>query len=192
MNPVLKKLLDFSYSYAAIDRDLKYPNRERMENDAEHSYQLCLLAWAIIEMDKLSLDSSKVFKLCIAHDLVEVYSGDVPLWGKNGHDEKIEREAQALQIIKERFNETSEIASVISEYKERTTEEARFVYGLDKLLPLLNQLQTNGIIWKNHHVTKEQVLEKLYTYAKASEYLKKYFDEAIEYFKENSDTLLNA
>ncbi len=171
-------------------RDLTYPHRERVENDAEHSYQLCLLAWAIIEMDKLPLDSSKVFKLCIAHDLVEVYSGDVPLWGKTGHTEKAEREARALLTIKEKFNETHEIASVISEYKERATEEAKFVYGLDKLLPFLNQLQTNGLIWKSHKVTKEQVLEKTYIFAEVSGHLKKYLAEAIEYFKENSDNLL--
>jgi putative hydrolase of HD superfamily len=191
MNSTLKKLLDLSYSYAGIDRDLKYPNRERVENDAEHSYQLCLFAWAIIEIDKLSLDTSKVFKLCIAHDLVEVYSGDVPLWGKVGHHEKIEREAQALQTIKEKFSETDDIASVIAEYKERMTEEAKFVYGLDKLLPFLNQLQTSGIIWKNHRITKEQVLEKTYTYAEISQHLKKYFIEAIKYFEKNTDTLLN-
>lgn len=191
MNPTLKKILDLSYSYAAIDRDLKYPNRERVENDAEHSYQLCLLAWSIIEMDQLPLNISKVFKLCIAHDLVEVYSGDVPLWGKTGHDEKKEREAQALLTIKEKFNEVEDIASSITEYKERTTEEARFVYGLDKLLPFLNQLQTNGVIWKNHKVTKEQVLEKTTVYAEVSPHLKKYFTEAIDYFKENTETLLN-
>ncbi len=64
------------------------------------------------------------------------------------------------------------------------------MYGLDKIIPFLNQLQTNGIIWKSHKVTKEQVLEKTHIYTESSEYLKKYFTEAIEYFKENSNTLL--
>ena len=188
MNSTLKKILDFSYSYAAIDRDLMYPNRERPENDAEHSYQLCLVAWTIIQTDKLALDTSKVFKLCLAHDLVEVYSGDVPLWGKTGHTEKEEKEAEALVSIRNDFNEVQEIADVIAEYKERKTEEAKFVYGLDKLLPFLNQLQTGGKIWKNHKVTLDQVIEKSNKYAEVSEPLKIYFMEAIKHLKEHSDT----
>lgn len=185
MNPDLEKILTLSYSFAAIDRDLYYPGQEKPENDAEHAYQLCLLAWHIIELDGLKLDQAKVFKLCMAHDLVEVHSGDVPLWGASGHDEKAAREHAALETLRTQFAKTPELADAIAEYKDRQTDEAKFVYGLDKLAPFLNQLRTEGKVWKAHGVTLARAVGKLEVHARASEHLKKYFDEALSYLKEN-------
>lgn len=191
MNPDLEKILSLSYSYANIERDMYYPERPRPENDAEHSFQLALLAWHIIELDKLKLDSLKIFKLCLAHDLVEIYSGDVPLWGNTGHTEKAEREAKSLEKLKDIFspplneNPVPDLTDAIAEYKERKTDEAKFVYGLDKLLPFLNQLHIEGKVWKMHSITLNQALAKLKVHAQASEHLTKYFKEAIGYMKEN-------
>jgi putative hydrolase of HD superfamily len=175
-----------SYSYAGIERDIIYPNRERKENDAEHSYQLALLAWHIIETDRLDLDIAKVFKLCIAHDLVEIYSGDVPLWGPSGHAEKDEKERKAIDTIKSNPIMIRSIPSAIEEYKARETREAKFAAGLDKLLPLLNQLATGGVVWKYRKVSLPRALEVLEKQAQISSYLLEYFTEAIEELKANS------
>ncbi|MEN9605048.1 MAG: hypothetical protein RJB39_733 [Candidatus Parcubacteria bacterium] len=183
----LEEILKLSYSFAAIDRDLYYPERPRPENDAEHAFQLSLAAWYIIELNKFPLDQSKVFKLCLAHDLVEVYSGDVPLWGKTGHDEKAAREHEALHTLEQKFPLTPDLTDVIAEYKERKTDEARFVYGLDKLLPFLNQLTTEGKVWKMREVSLAQTLEKTDTFKGVSTYLSPYFDEAIEYVKTHQE-----
>ncbi len=191
MNPDLEKLIELSYSFRAVDRDIYYPGQEKAENDAEHAYQLTLLAWHVMELDGLKLDQAKVFKLCLAHDLVEVHSGDVPLWGKAGHDEKAERELAALNTLKESFGKTPELAEAIAEYKARETDEAKFVYGLDKLIPFLNQLKTEGRIWKAHDVTLDQAVAKLEAQGKASEYLTKYFDEALAHLKANESTYFN-
>lgn len=187
MNPELEKILKLSYDFAGIERDIYYPERARPENDAEHSFQLCMLGWQIIEMDKLLLDQAKVFKLCLAHDLVEVHAGDVPLWGKTGHDEKAERERQALELLKEKFSNPSDIPDAIAEYKERKTLEAIFVYALDKLNPFLNQLMTDGKVWKANNVTAEQVFAKLDSQAVICDSLKKYFDAGIEVLKANPE-----
>ena len=187
MNLRLQSIMEMTYSFASIDRDMYYPHREKSENDAEHVFQLALIAWHIIEVDKLKLDTSKVFKLCLAHDLVEIYSGDVPLWGKSGHDEKKSRELAALETLKEKLPDVPDITDVIFEYKERQTEEAKFVYAVDKLTPLLNQLNIEGKVWKNHNVTLEMVIEVISKYDKVSPYLTKYFDEAMLYLKENKE-----
>jgi putative hydrolase of HD superfamily len=191
MNPDLQQILKMSYSFSEIERDMYYPGRERPENDSEHSFQLAMLGWRIIEKDKLKLDALKVLKLCLAHDLVELHAGDVPLWGKEGHEEKRARELKALEILKSE-SKYSDITDAISEYKERKTEEAKFAYGLDKLLPFLNQLNTEGKVWKAHGVTIERALERLEEQSKSCDHLTKYFDEAILYLKENRKRFFSA
>jgi putative hydrolase of HD superfamily len=187
MKDDLNKIISLSYKFTAIDRDMFYPNSDRPENDAEHTFQLALVAWHIIEKDNLPLNKEKVFKICLAHDLVEVYSGDVPLWGKEGHDEKIEKEKLAIEKLKEEFSENKELIEAILEYKEKEIEEGKFVNALDKLLPFMNQLNTEGKVWKNHNVTLEQVMEKLEKHSKISTHLTKYFDEGFVFLNENRD-----
>jgi putative hydrolase of HD superfamily len=187
MKDDLNKIISLSYKFAGIDRDMFYPNSDKPENDAEHTFQLALVAWQIIEKDNLPLNKEKVFKICLAHDLVEVHSGDVPLWAKTGHDEKIEKERLAVEKLKEEFSENKELIEAILEYKAKESEEGKFVNALDKLLPFINQLNTEGRVWKNHNVTLEQVMEKLEKHSKISAHLNKYFDERLDFLKENKD-----
>lgn len=186
----LKDIVDLSYKFAEIERDMLYPNRERPENDAEHTFQLALVAWHIMEKDKLPLDQETVFKIALAHDLVEVHAGDVPLWGKNGHDEKDSREKEAISVLERDFPKNKEMIDAIREYKERKSDEAIFVYAVDKLVPFIQQLNTGGAIWKKHGVTLEMVLDKLGEHSKLCPALTKYFEEGIEYFKENRERYL--
>ncbi|MES2059548.1 MAG: HD domain-containing protein [Patescibacteria group bacterium] len=186
MQHKLKKILEMSYSYASIERDIVYPNMDRGENDAEHSMQLALAAWYIVDTDRLDLDIARIFKLCIAHDLVEIYSGDVPLWGPTGHEEKDAKERQAIETIKQNLPEIAGIPEAIEEYKARETKEAKFTAGLDKLLPLLNQIATDGRVWKYRKVSLSRALSVLEKQALITPYLAAYFDEATKELKANS------
>lgn len=189
MPPDLKLIIDLTHKYRAIDRDMYYLGGERAENDAEHSFQLALVAWHIIETKKLSLDQARVFKLCLAHDLVEIYSGDVPLWGSTEtmHTGKAEREHQALLKIKGEFAPNNEIATAIEEYKARTTDEAKFVYALDKLLPYTNQVFIEGKVWKNHGIKLQQVVDIHLKHALVSPHLSQYFYDIIELLKKDPE-----
>lgn len=188
----LKFIFDLTYKYRAIDRDMYYPGQERPENDAEHTFQLALVAWHLIESKKLPLDQAKVFKLCLAHDLVEVHSGDVPLWGATGHDEKAEREKAAWLKLKEELSPNAEIAGAIEEYKARETDEAKFVYALDKLLPCTNQIYIEGRVWKDHQVKLQPVIEKHEKFAPICPYLSEYFYSIIEILKADPEKYFGA
>ncbi len=185
----LSFIFDLTYKYRAIDRDMYYPGSERVENDAEHTFQLALVAWHIVETKKLPLNQEKIFKLCLAHDLVEVHSGDVPLWGSSAaqHAEKAEREQQALGKLKEQFAPNTEIAGAIEEYKARETDEAKFVYALDKLIPYTNQVFIDGKVWKNHGVTLQQVVDIHVRHALVSPHLSQYFYDIIELLKKDPE-----
>ncbi|MCF7865427.1 MAG: HD domain-containing protein [Candidatus Pacebacteria bacterium] len=189
MPPDLKFIIDLTHKYRAIDRDMYYPNSNKAENDAEHTFQLVLVAWHIIETNKIPLNQEKVFKLCLSHDLVEIHSGDVPLWGSSSksHDEKSEREQKALLKLKEDFSPNTEIVSSIEEYKARTSDEAKFVYALDKLIPYTNQVFIEGKVWKNHGVTLQQVVDIHLKHALVSPYLSQYFYTIVDLLKKDPE-----
>jgi putative hydrolases of HD superfamily len=47
------------------------------------------------------------------------------------------------------------------EFEERRTPEARFARALDRLQPMLANLEAGGGTWKEHGITADQVLAKV-------------------------------
>ena len=122
-----------------IHRDIVPPKRSPLrENDAEHSWALALLACALAPQINPKLDIGKVAQFAIVHDVVEVYSGDVSAMDSqaaNSSERKI-REAAALERIQSDFSYMPWIAETIKEYESFSSEEACFVYALDKFMPV--------------------------------------------------------
>ncbi|MDR3168738.1 MAG: HD domain-containing protein [Candidatus Peribacteria bacterium] len=89
---------------AKVERSQHYQGTERFENDVEHSYQLTMLAWLIIDYLKLPLNKDLVIKLALAHDIIEVYAGDtLPFNNPNAIAEKEKKEADALSRLASEF-----------------------------------------------------------------------------------------
>ena len=47
------------------------------------------------------------------------------------------------------------------EFEERPTPEARFARALDRLQPMLANIQADGGTWREHGITADQVLAKV-------------------------------
>lgn len=179
----MEQLLRFTElvgKFREVRRKVVFSYRADAENDAEHSYQLALTAWYIVSAQKLDLDMDKVMKYALAHDLVEAYAGDTPAAVHKAYDAeretKEEREAAAAKQIADEFPEFAELHETIHAYEEKKDEESRFVYALDKILPILNICLDNGYSWKQNGVSVEDVVEyKSKQIADVPE-IKKYFD----------------
>jgi putative hydrolase of HD superfamily len=143
----LLKFVEFTNKFQKIQRVILVKDEERYENDAEHSYQLALVAWYIIDREKLNLNINKIVFMAIAHDLVEIYAGDTYIFGiQELKASKKEREEKAIKMIETEFPEFNDLIPFIQEYEERTSEESKFIYALDKLLPNINNVLDNGRI----------------------------------------------
>jgi len=131
--------------------------KSRRENDIEHSYQLAMLCWYVISTEKLDLNLEKVFKYCLAHDLVEVHAGDTPFFSEDAEfkNSKQRREHQALQRIREDHPDFPDMASWIEGYEKRADPESIFVYSMDKIQPMINIILDNGRSWKTEKITFE-------------------------------------
>lgn len=143
--------------FHTIKREMRLPTSDRSwENDAEHSWSLAFVACALAPEVDPSLDIGKIAQLALVHDLVEVYTGDVS--ALKGTDEekrtKEDNELQALQKIEARFGRFPWIAKTIHEYEARASAEARFIYALDKYLPVAYDYIDEGVYLNEAKHTK--------------------------------------
>lgn len=162
---MLEKLIGFTeflIKFQKIERVLYVKGLDRNENDAEHSYQLALTGWYINSVGKLGMDSEKIIKYALVHDLVEVYAGDVffHITSEDVQNKKEEAELKALEQIKNEFSDFPELYEGIHEYEKKNDKESLFIYSLDKLLPVLNIHLDGGRSWKRDGVTMEMIRSK--------------------------------
>ena len=54
----------------------------RRENDAEHSWELALMAMVLAEYGPEGMDLTRVVKMVLIHDLVEIDAGDVIVYDR--------------------------------------------------------------------------------------------------------------
>lgn len=176
----LIELQTFLHDFQAIERVVDVPGREAPENDVEHSYNLAMAAWFLSESFP-QLDRDKVIRYALVHDLVEVHAGDTYVYA----DEellasKAAREAEALKQLHHDWKDFGELTSTIEEYEQKADNEARFVYALDKIMPILVILATDGKTWKDRGVSFKQLRDsKIPKVAKSPEIVP-YFDELLK------------
>lgn len=191
----LERLLDFvkfSHNFQQVKRVLLVNNEDRQENDAEHSYQLALVAWYLIDSKNLPLDLGKVLRYAIVHDLVEVYAGDTYFYteDKSLRESKVAREAEAAERIAQEFPEMSELNQLIVDYEEKFDEEAKFVYALDKILPVMNIYLDGGRSWQKEGVSYEMLRTKDEK-VKKSQVIDEIWGELVKELKKNKVVLFN-
>jgi putative hydrolase of HD superfamily len=155
--PDLRRLIDFQQlllDFRAIDRKLHIPpGLEKYENDTEHSYALAMTAW-FLAAHFPHLDRDLVIRMALAHDLIEVHAGDTYSYSdKQVLEQKTAREEAALAQLQNEWPDFPELLDTIRSYETRDTEEAKFVYALDKLTPALVDYMNEGHGWHDNGIT---------------------------------------
>jgi len=149
----------------------------RREDDAEHSWHLCLCALVLAEhADAPGLDVLRVLRMLIVHDLVEIDAGDTFAYDQAGAAGQHEREARAADrifgILPE--DQARDLRALWDEFEERRTPEARFAAAVDRFQPMLLNACTEGHAWRKHGVTAPRVLARNAGVAAASTALWEY------------------
>jgi putative hydrolase of HD superfamily len=165
MHHRLKQQLDFLLE---IDR-LKEVLRQsyicrglRKENSSEHSWHLAVMALVLAEHANQAVDITRVVKMALVHDLVEIDAGDTFCYDDAGNAGKAGRETVAASRIFGLLPEdqSREFRSLWEEFEERATPEARFAAALDRLMPLMHNYYSNGKTWREHGVAAAKVVER--------------------------------
>lgn len=135
----------------------------RRENDAEHSWHFALMAMVLEEYAQPGLDISRVVRMALVHDLVEVYAGDTFAYDVVGYEDKEEREQQAADRLFGLLPEEqgSMFRALWEEFEKMKTPEAQYAAAIDRLQPLLNNYYTGGHTWQFGAVTLSQVRARM-------------------------------
>jgi len=155
----------------------------RNENDAEHSWHLALMAMILHEYSpKKDLDITKVLKMLLVHDLVEIYAGDTFCYDEEANLNKTERELKAAERL---FNllpsdQSQELRALWDEFEERKTPEALFAASLDRIQPLICNYLTGGHTWVKYGVKSDKVLERNLLVKEGAPELWKLVEEIVE------------
>lgn len=184
----LERLTGFvklTHELQQVKRAILVNGENRQENDLEHSAQLALVALYICEVEKLSLDTKLVLGYALVHDMVEAYAGDTHFYDDNGKLAQKQREEKARERLKKEFPEFKKLHEWIEGYEARTDEESKFVYALDKLLPIINIYLDNGRTWRADGVGFNDLEGRKTAPISLSPEIKKYYDLLLEILRQN-------
>ena len=135
----------------------------RRENDAEHSWHIAVMAMLFKEYAAEPVDISRAVKMCVVHDLIEIYAGDTFAYDAAGNADKAEREAAAAdklfaQLPKE---QGAEIRSLWEEFDAMQTPDAKYAACMDRLQPFLHNTLTGGHTWVESGTARPSVEKRM-------------------------------
>ena len=137
-------------------------DQSRRENSAEHFWHLGLYACVLAEYAHESVDVSRVVRMLLIHDIVEIDAGDTPLNLPHDAAEQAEREHRAAERIFGLLpaEQAQEFKNLWKEFEAAESADAQFAKSLDRLQPLVHNLATGGGTWIPPRVTETQVQER--------------------------------
>jgi len=143
----------------SVQRGTSLNDGSRKENSAEHSWHIALFALTMAEHANRPINVDRVIKMLILHDLVEIDAGDNPIHG--GHDlQEIEATEQAAadRIFGLLPNDQrSAFRELWDEFEAAKTDDAIFAKSIDRVQPLISNLENGGDSWKEYTVTRDQL-----------------------------------
>lgn len=131
-----------------VVRAIHVPGRDAKENDVEHSYHLAMMGWYLNVSGVLGYNTDSLVRYALIHDLAEAYAGDVSALDSVGRIGKPQREAAALARIRAEFPMAEEIVQAVHNYEILADDEAKFIYALDKLMPMVMVYMADGRTWR--------------------------------------------
>ena len=133
---------------------------QRLENSAEHSWHLTLMALVLAEHAAApGLDLFKVLRMLVVHDLVEIDAGDTFAYDEAARKDQKEREERAAERIFALLpaQDGAALRAVWDEFEEQDSPEAHFARSLDRLQPMLLNYVNGGSGWQRNGVKAAQV-----------------------------------
>lgn len=146
-----------------IIRQTLLTDGSRLENSAEHSWHLAMMAIVLKDYAPGSIDILRVIKMLLVHDLVEIYAGDTFCYDEAANQDKADRETAAATKLFSLLPESQgrELKELWQEFEAVQTAEAQFANALDRLQPFLQNWQTQGNTWQSHGINRQQVEQRM-------------------------------
>jgi putative hydrolase of HD superfamily len=131
-----------------------YTSCGRQESVAEHTWRMSLMAVLIEPLLKQKVDTARLLKMVIIHDLVEAEAKDISALDVLRNPEikiqKVENEKKAIDNLRSVLKETNgqEIYDLFYEFENKETYEAKVANALDKLEVQLQHNHADFSTWE--------------------------------------------
>ena len=120
----------------------------RRESVAEHSWRLCLFAMLLEQEPEFrSLDTDRVLRMCLIHDLGEAFTGDIPAFSKSAQDEGREQALYEDWIAQFPPANRAQFQALLAEMTALATPEAKLHKALDKLEAVIQHNEASLDSW---------------------------------------------
>ena len=135
----------------------------RRENSGEHSWHLALYALILADQAGPGVDVTRVIKMLLLHDLVEIDVGDVPIHSAGGtaHGSADIQAAESkaadriFGILPKDLGD--DFRATWEEFETAASPSAIFAKSLDRVQPVVQNLACGGGSWVEYNVTYDQL-----------------------------------
>jgi putative hydrolases of HD superfamily len=165
-----------------IIRQTPVTDMSRRENDAEHSWHLAIMAVILAEYADGEVDLSRVIRMLLVHDLVEIDAGDTFLYDTAAQADQEARELRAAERIFGLLpgEQGAQLRALWDEFEAHESADARFARSMDRLQPFLYNILTEGEMWRQHGVKASSVRTRMRIIADGSVKLHGLVDHLID------------
>lgn len=163
-----------------------YTSSGRQESVAEHTWRMSLMAVLIEPLLTKKIDTARLLKMIVIHDLVEAEARDVSaldvLRNPGIKIQKIEKERQAIENLRSALIETNgqEIYDLFYEFENKETYESKVANALDKLEVQLQHNHADFSTWEEIEYDMCYMMDKHVAFDETLSELKKQIEEAAE------------
>ncbi|WP_022703768.1 HD domain-containing protein [Pseudorhodobacter ferrugineus] len=147
----------------SVTRATTLCDASRFENSAEHSWHIALYALILADQAHTQVDIARVIQMLLLHDLVEIDVGDVPIHSADGKAHASAgiqaAEAKAAErifgLLLKGLGNT--LHALWQEFEANLTPSAQFAKSLDRVQPVMQNIQCGGGSWATYNVTFAQL-----------------------------------
>ena len=163
-----------------------YTSSGRQESVAEHTWRMALMAVLIEPLLSQKIDTARMLKMIIIHDLVEAEAKDVSALDVLRNPaiklQKVKLEQQAIENIRQALLDTNgqEIYDLFYEFEHKETYEAKVANALDKLEAQLQHNDADIATWEPLEYDMCYMMDKHVLFDETMMELKNQIEQAAE------------
>lgn len=130
-------------------------SQARFENAAEHSWHLAMACWAVAKHFDLKVNHEILLKMALVHDIGEIDAGDTFLFDSQRSQSHVAERIGVERIAK--LSGDDELLTLWDEQETGNRLETKLLKAVDRLLPFMFNMISDGGAWRDHQVKRSQV-----------------------------------
>lgn len=156
----LNLLIELDQLKSVLRRTRIKSAERRLENSAEHSWHVALMAILLEEHANEPVNIARVVKMLLLHDIVEIDAGDTFVYDTVATEQQEQKELEAAHRLFGMLPEEQgkDLLEIWLEFETAASADATFAKALDRLIPMLLNYHNQGQSWVEHGVSRTQAL----------------------------------